>query len=411
MSNPSIAGTSPRATARIVAALLGTGLAAAILFVGWRTWRARSSPDVEASRANADLAAALATRQLAPRGLELDPTARAEKKKLVREHLSEADVDSLLHLGPQFQYDPLCYYRFRAGLDLDYAMVDLPKGHWTRRTNTDGAREDHELARDRLDAFVLAVGDSHTEGICDNPESWPNRLEARLAAARPGKNVEVYNTGTSSYSFFHYWGVVERFLVLKPDAVIVCVYGGNDFVEVLRPYAFQEHLSLPPRPEGYYAKLLAALELGDAPLLQNLNQTLFFREHPEQRESALRAAVGALTGIGELLAERRIPWLAIYVPSAFDLPFEQWRETRAKTMAALALSEEDLDSTNRLADALLARTRAVGVEWLDLREVLPREGRWYWSEMHLGANGNALLAERLEPRMTEFLARAKGRAR
>lgn len=379
----------------MLAIALGLVLATAVGLLGWRFVGKRPALDLEADRANAELVAAITTRQLAPRGLELDPAARGGAARLVRERLSEADMRSVFSPAPNMVFDPVCYYRFRGGLAERNELADVPGGFWTRRTNGDGAREDHELVRENIDTFVLAIGDSHTEGICDNADSWPNQFERRLAAARPGERVEVYDTGTSSYSLFHYWGVLEKYLPLAPDAVIVCVYGGNDFVETLRPYAFQRGVPLPPRPEGYFEELVATADLGTGALLQGLNQALFFREHPEQRDLALTAAVGAVEGLRELCEARGIPWLVIYVPSVFDRPFVEFEPVRARARESLGLSDVELAAANALADALIARTRENGTPWLDLRERLELDGDWYWSEMHLSISANRRIAELL----------------
>ncbi|MBI5431284.1 MAG: SGNH/GDSL hydrolase family protein [Planctomycetes bacterium] len=398
MPNPSTTERADRD--RALALGLGLVVATALAAVAWKL--RGSTIDLDSNVANAELVAALTTRQLAPRGLEFDPTARATARPIERVRLSAAETHAVFAAFPNMDFDPDCYYRFRGGLEERWEFPEMPKGFWTRRTNAEGAREDHELARNELDTFVLAIGDSHTEGLCDNADSWPNRLEGELSARRPGKRIEVYNTGTSSYSLFHYWGVLEKFLPERPDCVIVCMYGGNDFIETLRPYAFQRGVPLPPRPEGYFEKLVAALDLGEGPLLQGLNQALFFREHPEQRDIALTAACAAFDGIRRLCEERRVPWLAVYVPSVFDLPFDAWADVRARAKGKLALSDDDLAAANRLADALLARTRASGGTWLDLRDHLALDQRWYWSEMHLNIHANEHLARLLAPLVNEL---------
>ncbi|MCC6408699.1 MAG: SGNH/GDSL hydrolase family protein [Planctomycetes bacterium] len=394
--------SKPSRSGRARALALGLGLVLAA-GIGAVAWKLRDATVVHDSNvAKAELIAALTTRQLAPRGLEFDPTARATTPPIERLRLGPEEMHAVFADFPNMEFDPVCYYRFRGGLEERWEFPELPKGFWTRRTNSTGAREDHEFARDALDTFVLAIGDSHTEGLCDNADSWPNRLEVELTTRRPGARIEVYNTGTSSYSLFHYWGVLEKFLPQRPDCVIVCMYGGNDFIETLRPFAFQRGVPLPPRPEGYFAELVETLDMGEGPLLQGLNQALFFRDHPEQRDIALTAACATIDGIRRLCEAQRVPWIAVYVPSIFDLPFDAWAGVRARAKEKLALSDDDLAAANRLADALLARTRTSGVTWLDLREHLALDRRWYWSELHLNLDANALLAQRLAPLVGEL---------
>lgn len=99
------------------------------------------------------------------------------------------------------------------------------------RTNSYGFRS-HEFpeAKKPGDFFVLCFGGSTTYGFgaASNSETWPERLEAKLAARYPEHNVKIFNLGldmaTSAVS------VVNMALIgthLHPDLVIV-YHGYND---------------------------------------------------------------------------------------------------------------------------------------------------------------------------------------
>jgi hypothetical protein len=94
---------------------------------------------------------------------------------------------------------------------------------------------------------ILVTGDSHTDGVCNNSESFTNLLEAELSAAHPGEAIEALNAGKGAYSFYNYLGVLERLLPLRPDVFVVAVYGGNDFVESLALRHTFEHGAPPTR--------------------------------------------------------------------------------------------------------------------------------------------------------------------
>ncbi len=150
---------------------VGLGLAfagvVAVAFVTWRGARERTSSELFDRRVQTALVTTL--RELEPRGLELDPS---DERRAGERTLTEAEVAALVPalratlLGAgTFVYDPDCFYRAAPHRNEPYAWPEHPRGTWTSATNSDGAREDHELGARELDAFVLVAGDSQTEGM------------------------------------------------------------------------------------------------------------------------------------------------------------------------------------------------------------------------------------------------------
>jgi hypothetical protein len=84
--------------------------------------------------------------------------------------------------GPAFHHQP--------DARRSYAWAEHPTGALALRPNGQGFREDAETAPAPVPGRPrwVALGDSHTDGVAPNAETWPNRLEARLAAA--GVDVE-----------------------------------------------------------------------------------------------------------------------------------------------------------------------------------------------------------------------------
>jgi hypothetical protein len=69
-----------------------------------------------------------------------------------------------------------------------------PRGEIVFRTNNLGFREDQDTAPRKPDGTVriMVLGDSHTDGVVWNSESFPNLLEQRL-----GPQVEVLSCGSN----------------------------------------------------------------------------------------------------------------------------------------------------------------------------------------------------------------------
>ncbi len=318
-----------------------------------------------------------------------------------------------VNLTGSMDYDQKRIYRYHSNFREEFAWPEHPNGRWTRLTNGDGARESHEFPIAPPEFFVLVAGDSHTDGLCDNVESYSNRLELELAQRHDGHSIEVYNTGVSGYSFYNYLGVLEDFLARKPDVFVSVFFGGNDFFEVLKVQHLYAGTVPPPRSRGYWTQLSSAKALPEATLAQGLNQLLYLRENPDQMDLSLKAALFATSEIQRLCAENGVEWIAVYLPSAFDLPSPKLAELRARAKANLSLSDADFELSNRMADQLLTTLRERGVETLDLRPAFrAQDQELYWSDLHINLRGQQVVAYELLPRVERmFTDRSTRRAR
>ena len=80
------------------------------------------------------------------------------------------------------------------------------------------------LAADRDPAAlrVVALGGSTTAGFPYHfPYAFPARLADRLAAALPGRPIEVANLGMTATNSFTLWALAEPVAALRPDAVVI----------------------------------------------------------------------------------------------------------------------------------------------------------------------------------------------
>ena len=82
---------------------------------------------------------------------------------------------------------------------------------------------------------IIAIGDSNTFGwSVDEGANWPDQLERRLTAMRPG--VRVVNAGVWGYSLYQGRRRFEEMLVFDPDLVLIS-FGANDAHQVTVPDA------------------------------------------------------------------------------------------------------------------------------------------------------------------------------
>jgi len=114
------------------------------------------------------------------------------------------------------------------------------------RTNGSGYRARPELVRPAHPYRIAFVGDSFTEGMQVAYEStFCARLESLLNQNDPARPFVCENDGVSDTDLLDYWHRIlhDVFAGDPPDALVLCVYPGNDFQRVFPDDAFdaQDH--------------------------------------------------------------------------------------------------------------------------------------------------------------------------
>jgi lysophospholipase L1-like esterase len=307
------------------------------------------------------------------------------------------------HHSPGLEHDWISYFRREPDKSRNLHWPEAASGKLPMATNHVGLREDGPLTAGPYDLRVLVLGDSHTDGVVPNAESYANLLEARLRDARPAERIDVVNAGTGLYSFANYLGSLLKFLPLEPQVVIVGVYGGNDFGEVLRSWHAVQGTELPSRPAGYYERMRLVQQLevglctGGESLAQGFNQLIYFKHAPEQREVALQASLAYLAELENICAARGAQLLLLYIPPPGDTEPERFAAIHGPCATAAKLDPQDLTLTDRLADEFLAAAAARGTRLLDGRIVLrgQSEAMFWQDDQHLNGAAHARLAAAL----------------
>jgi lysophospholipase L1-like esterase len=393
----------PRWKGRLLASMLGTVLAlGTFVLAGDRLGRKTDSVAFQSKGGKAFADLIDARREVLAKGPDAAPAGPW------RWWVDERTAEKLFPLRiPNHVYDPYCYYRHKSHLDLDQPWPEHPNKRWHMRTNELGLREDNEVSDKAPDVRVLVTGDSHTDGVCDNSESFANVLEASLAKAHPGKTVDVLNAGKGGYGFYNYMGVLQRFLALdlKPRVFVVAVYGGNDFEEVLTAWHYFEGTMRPPGAEIYFRQLAAAKKFNEPCLAQGMMSFKYFNQNPGEVQTALDAALFVCGEILTTCKENGIAPVFVYVPSAYELDPAQTSVGLARVLDALKLTTEDLENAGKLSDRFLAGLDALGATTVDMRPPFHAfEGPLYWNlDHHMNVDAHALIARTLEP-LVERLA-------
>lgn len=385
-------------TTKLTVAAVSAAVAA---FAGW-AWLARERPPkvIELGRAHF-----------------VDPPANSDANAapaFVRAPLTPEEVRCLLvQRADWVDYDAYCYFRYQAHIDKEVPCPEHPLGRWRLATNAHGFRDDQELLEARPSLRVLVTGDSHTDGICNNAESFANVLEAGLA--RGGRGVEVLNAGKGAYQLFNYLGVLERWLELEPDVFVVAVYGGNDFVESLGLYHAFRRSAPPANSPEYEARVAKSQAVCGACFAQHFYSLAYFQEHPEQIEIALQLASDVASEIVKTCKTNGVQPVFVYLPPPFEHASdrEAHADKLADVRAALELAPEAERVLTQLADDFVAHVRAAGASCIDLREPFANASELlYWKrDHHLNLAGHALVATQLQRELERSPATQPGYVR
>ena len=198
-----------------------------------------------------------------------------------------------LHLNPTvYQLDARCLYRLVPGAVKEFRHLRANGGgRVTVRINHAGFRGD-ELTQRGLVHRIVVYGDSFIEAETSPlEETFCKRLEALLGARLRGAPLEVVNAGVMGYGPDQVSVRLEQELrSLAPELVIVALYAGNDFGDLLRNKLYrlgpdgslQEHRpTLSASLRGHLARSSEAERL-DGGALRRLLVALYWRVNPRE---------------------------------------------------------------------------------------------------------------------------------
>ena len=348
---------------------------------------------------------------------------------------------------------PLLGFRVNPGTERRVRHAEHPDGGYVLRYNEQALRADHEYAVESGAPRIVIIGDSHTVGPMTLDESYPARTEAMLLEAGP---VEVINGGHSRYSPYQAYLRLEHELVgFSPDQVVVAIYTGNDFLDLLRsddrPWLEIQSGEPLPRPPHYLlytpvpfptwldhslafqvyrrhvrprlARVALTSELVQAwggeradalrllqqfreighkgAISQSLFQTAIFTRYPEAEAAALTLMKHVLDLHLRLAALHDYQVRLLIIPSRAQVEPHRDSELWNAALRTLGLGTDHGIGTvdTRLSESLLEMASERGIPTIDPRPALRALGEStavYWRrDYHINVDGCRVLAELL----------------
>ncbi len=347
-----------------------------------------------------------------------------------------------LALGPAnaqfFRYDPTLGGVHRNNASFRFYSEEIPNGYVTISTNNRGFREDERTPLKKRAAHrVIVFGDSHTDGVADNPDTFPNVAERELRDE--GLDVEIINAGMMTYSPYQQALLFEQTLHLEPDLAVFTFYCGNDYLDLLsksKPhivadestgaiveypppappdksflesaadrsalvYALVSALSEPEPAATPPEKMRRALEIDTGAVWQSLNQGY---KLPHRFEEASRLNAYVVDRIQRVAERESIAVSFLVLPTAYQIRPETAKEAFVAIEEIFGLNPEDKIDDRIAADVSRLATEH-GIPVVNPSEPLASapEAVYWRFDQHLNIEGCRIVGEALAKHLHERL--------
>lgn len=328
---------------------------------------------------------------------------------LVKPYLDE--LDGVLIRTPFLERQPYYYvydseigHIHRPNVRFAIPWPEHPTGRIVMRTNNLGFREIQDTEKEKPDSTIriLVTGDSHIDGVVSNSESFPNQLEVLLNAAGRSMRYEVENGGTGYYGPQHYRRFARKYAYLDPDAFVVVINSGNDFLDALRI----EHQWDPAIATGrdcstltrmvYFGRLAIARRICHGAVGGMLNQAFYFKHFPKMKRKSLAIVKREIRGIQNMCLHTGTSLCIVILPTPLSAGRNNLGWLLRLSSLALLLGERDLAVTQALSDSIASWLDANRINYLNLagNRVIPADRELFWKEdCHLNVFGHRLVAD------------------
>ena len=297
-------------------------------------------------------------------------------------------LDSFLAFeGEQSEYyrvDSLAMFIHKPNVEIKFDWKEHPNQEITFITNNLGFREDNETNPNKVEGStrILVTGDSHTDGVIFNSESFPNIAEQVFNERDSAKVYEIINGGTGFYSFKNYYGFIEKYKNLNPDYFLINVFTGNDFRETLL-YEEESRSYINIIKNGYLRakrKLLLETRL-KVPLNQGLDQQYYFKTFPADFDSALNYAKFYTSKIDSLCKAEDIELVITLLPTKTETD----KDFKERIMSEYSWSEDILNINSNFKESYQSWLASNGVRTIDLLDTLsnPQEKVFWDKDLHI----------------------------
>lgn len=276
-----------------------------------------------------------------------------------------------------------------------------PKKDISFNTNSLGFRENREINPVKQEGVlrILVTGDSHTDGVVNNVESFPHLLEDQIN--RENGKVEIINGAVGGFSPLNYEKFLEKFSYLNPDVFLVGFYEGNDFVESAAIYEM-EHPN--PRYDGYWGPLRTASGISGPACFQAYNQIYYFKNFPLMKNPILSFVQNRFLEMKKICEEKNIKFGVVMIPTKLDAGLRDQKKIYKKIEETLNLDPEDYKISQRLSREMIKWFKKNKIAVWDTQSYMSDKNKnYYWDlDYHLGLEGHKAIADGMKASLVTF---------
>jgi len=323
-----------------------------------------------------------------------------------REFFFEDDTLGLLH---------------KPDVDIKVQWDESSGGYIDFKTNNLGFRENAPTSvKKASDYRILVFGDSHTDGVINNANSFSNTAEF-LLNQNDSSSVEIINAGVGHQNLYQEYLWFKRLLYLNPDIAIFTFYTGNDYMEILDSTIY--HLKLQNgriTPEEGQQTLrnfllnhslifkifrriengahLRAEKVNRYAVWQSMGQGYFFQQHPSEFKKASQLHDYVLNRIIQTAALNGTKIIFIILPDKYQVERQTDLDNFKKIEDILGLSDSNKwdDKIRRDIKRILKKYE---IQFLDPYDRFARndspQSLFWQADHHLSERGHKVLGTQL----------------
>lgn len=265
-----------------------------------------------------------------------------------------------------------------------------------RRTNNLGFREDDDIVKKKNNEYrILVTGDSHTDGVLKhNNLSFVNVWEKELNSSNGSIYYNCINGGTGYYTFRNYLGFLKKYKYLKPDIYLINIFTGNDFREA--PIFEDDNKNIPNVFKNIYIrtrKKFYSKEKNEIPFSQGIEQALYFKSFPSEKEKSLRLAKKYISDIKTLCAKENIKLIITLLPSKIDTD----TTFKKKIQLLFNLNKMEIETTKDVTTQFISWLNKENIININLKKPIQQaSGKMYWDQdLHINPNAHRIIGEYL----------------
>tara|TARA_R110002049_G_scaffold309292_2_gene520357 strand:- start:17931 stop:18986 length:1056 start_codon:yes stop_codon:yes gene_type:complete len=265
-----------------------------------------------------------------------------------------------------------------------------------RKTNNLGFREDDDIVEKKQNEYrILVTGDSHTDGVLKhNPQSFINVWEDKLNASDTIVNYNCINGGTAYYTFRNYLGFLKKYSYLKPDIYLINIFIGNDFRET---FLFEDDrtsiFNVSKNTSIRLYKRILTFRKAPIAMSQGIDQSLYFKFFPNEKEKALSIAKKYMIAIKDLCEKENIELIITLLPSKIETN----AEFKSKIQSLFKLSPDEIHANEKLTNEFIKWLNSENITNFNLKAPLQQatEKVFWEQDLHINEKGHSIIGQYL----------------